>query len=157
MDVISIKVGMLWMSPTSSKLDVTDSLNFCRYNRCKISHALNFYFFNVREADIFFFFRIFGGIFFFPCIWWIFVFLYWLITSSYFFACFSFWLSNFPGWLIETLYISWILILCCVCCKCFCLHLPLYFYYSLFISLKFLCGQHSFSFSLWMLAFFFFF
>ena len=133
------------MSPTSTKLDVTNSLNFYQYNRCKISHALNFCFFNVREADIFFF----------SYVWCIFVFLYWLITSSYFFACFSFGLSIFPSWLIETLYISWILILCYMCCKCFCLHLPFYFYYSLFISLNFSCGQHSFSFSLWMLAFFF--
>ena len=45
------------MSPRSRKLDVTDSLNFYQYNRSKISHcALNFYFFNVREADFFFFF-----------------------------------------------------------------------------------------------------
>ena len=44
------------MSSTSRKLDVTDSLNFYQYNRSKISHcALNFYFFNVREADFFFF------------------------------------------------------------------------------------------------------
>ena len=69
------------MSPTSRKLDVTDSLNFYQYNRSKISHcALNFYFFNVREADFFFF----------SYVWWIFVFLYWLIISSYFFCLFFF-------------------------------------------------------------------
>lgn len=115
MDVITVMVGMLWWSPTSSKLDVTNSFNFYQYDRSKISNCvLNFYFFNCQ-----------GSWHFFSYVLWIFVFLHWLIIYSYFLPVFLLGCLSLPGWLIEPLYISRILILCLLhVLQMFCLGLP---------------------------------